>query len=117
MAHGRTGVIVHRIMYATFTTIEVLGMVHTTVFGPSIVRINVGGDTTNWYAAVPDTAKVTVFVLVVVDVVVMEIVFGAASPTGHESISGMYVTPATGVGVSVITLASVGAALGVTVTT
>ena len=48
VAHGRAGVIVHRIVYATFTTMDVFGMVHTTVFGPSIVRTNVGGDTTNW---------------------------------------------------------------------
>ena len=79
----------HRIVYATFTTMEVFGMVHTTVFGPSIVRTNVGGDTTNWYAAVPDTAKVTVFVLVVVDVVVMEMVFGAASPDAHVRDAGL----------------------------
>ena len=47
MAHGRVGVIVHRIVYATFTTMAVFGMVHATVFGTSMVRANVGAVGTN----------------------------------------------------------------------
>ena len=53
----------------------------------------------------------------VVDVVVTEIVFAALSPADHERDAGLYVTPVTAVGVNVMTLASVGPALGVTVTT
>ena len=53
----------------------------------------------------------------VVDVVVTEIVFAALSPADHERDAGLYVTPVTAVGVSVIALASVGPALGVTVMT
>ena len=56
------------------------------------------------------------FVLDVVDIVVTEMVFGAVSPVFHESIAGMYVTPATAVGVSVMG-PDVGAPLGVTVMT
>ena len=117
VAHGRIGVIVHRIVYATFTTRAVFGMVHATVFGPSMMTEKVGAVVTNWYTAVPDCVRVTVFVLDVVIVVVTEMVFAALSPADHERDAGLYVTPVTAVGVSVIALASVGPALGVTVMT
>ena len=35
VAHGRFGVIVHRIVYATLTTMAIFEMVHATVFGPT----------------------------------------------------------------------------------
>ena len=44
---------------------------------------------TNWAAAVPDSARVTVFVLDVVDVVVTEIVFPALSPDAHVRDAGL----------------------------
>jgi len=47
VAHGRIGVIVHRIVYATFTTMAVFGVMHATVFGTSMVRTNVGAVATN----------------------------------------------------------------------
>ena len=65
------------------TTMDVFGMVHATVFGVSMVRENVGGVVTNWYAAVPVGIRVTGFVLGVIDVVVTEIVFAVASPDVH----------------------------------
>ena len=99
------------------TTMDVFGMVHATVFATSMVRENVGGVVTNWYAAVPVGIRVTGFVLGVIDVVVTEIVFAALSPADHERDAGLYVTPVTGVGVSVMTQPPVGAVLGVTVTT
>ena len=117
MGHGTFGVIVHRIVYATFTTMVVFGMVHATVFGPSIMTVKVGAVVTYWATAVPVGVRVTTFVLAVTDVVVTEIVFAALSPADHERDAGLYVTPVTAVGVSVIALASVGPALGVTVTT
>ena len=43
VAHGRSGVIVHRIVYATFTTMKVLGMVHATLFGPGVTGLGVKG--------------------------------------------------------------------------
>ena len=43
----------------------------------------------NWAAAVPDSARVTVFVLDVVDVVVTEIVFAALSPDTHVRDAGL----------------------------
>ena len=83
MAHGRIGVIVHRIVYATFTTMVVFGMVHATVFGPSIMTVKVGAGVTYWATAVPVGVRVTTFVLGVTDVVVTEIVFAVASPDAH----------------------------------
>ena len=74
------GVIVHRIVYATFTTMVVFGMVHATVFGPSMMTENVVAVVTYWVAAVPVGVRVTTFVLAVVVVVVTEMVFAAAFP-------------------------------------
>ena len=124
MAHGRADVIVHRIVYGMPTTNAVFGIVHATVFAGSMVRENWRAETdvTYWYAAVPDSVRVTVFVLDVVDVVVTEIVCAVLSPDArgnafHVRDAGLYVTPVTAVGVSVTTHPPVGAALGVTVTT
>ena len=49
----------------------------------------VGAVAPNWAAAVPDSVRVTVFVLDVVDVVVTEIVFAALSPDAHEKNAGL----------------------------
>ena len=106
----------HRIVYATFTTMEVLGMVHATVFGPSMMTENVVAVVTYWATAVPVGVRVTTFVLAVVDVVVTEMVFAAASPDAHVRNVGLKSTPETGVGVSVMVVPAVGKALGVTVT-
>ena len=83
MAHGRIGVIVHRIVYSTFTTMAVFGVVHATVFGTSIMTVKVGAVVTYWTTAVPVGVRVTTFVLAVTDVVVTEIVFAVASPDAH----------------------------------
>ena len=49
----------------------------------------VGAVATNWAAAVPDSVRVTVFVLDVVDIVVTEIVFAALSPDTHVRDAGL----------------------------
>ena len=79
VAHGRSGVIVHRIVYATFTTIAVFGMVHATVFGPSMMTRKVVA-VSYWATADPVGVRVTTFILAVGDVVVTVIVFAAVSP-------------------------------------
>ena len=58
------------------------------VLASSMVTEKVGA-VTNWAAAVPDSARVTVFVLDVVDIVVTEIVFAALSPDAHVSDAGL----------------------------
>ena len=83
MGHGRIGVIVHRIVYATFTTMAAFGMVHATVFGTSIMTEKVGAVVAYWATAVPVGVRVTTFVLAAPDVVVTEIVFAVASPDAH----------------------------------
>ena len=47
-ALGSSGVMQQVIPYTTPVMSAVFGMEHVTVFGPSIARTNVGGDTTNW---------------------------------------------------------------------
>ena len=42
LQHGTVGVIVHRIVYVTFTTMAFFGMVHATVFAP-LSGTGVGG--------------------------------------------------------------------------
>ena len=59
------------------------------VLATSMVTEKVGAVATNWSAAVPDSARVTVFVLDVVDIVVTEIVFAALSPDPHVSDAGL----------------------------
>ena len=59
------------------------------VLATSMVTEKVGALGTNWAAAVPDSARVTVFVLDVVDVVVTEIVFAALSPDTHVRDAGL----------------------------
>ena len=59
------------------------------VLATSMMTVKVGAVATNWAAAVPDSARVTVFVLDVVDVVVTEIVFAALSPDAHVSDAGL----------------------------
>ena len=59
------------------------------VLATSMVTEKVGAVATNWAAAVPDSARVTVFVLDVVDVVVTEIVFAALSPDAHVRDAGL----------------------------
>ena len=86
------------------------------VGGTTILRTNVGAVVTNWFVAVPDSVRVTVLVLAVVDVVVTEIVFAALSPADHERDVGLYVTPGTAVGVSLMLAPTRGGLLGSTVT-
>ena len=59
------------------------------VLATSMMTEKVGAVATNWAAAVPDSARVTVFVLDVVDVVVTEIVFAALSPDTHVRDAGL----------------------------
>ena len=59
------------------------------VLATSMVTKKVGAVATNWAAAVPDSARVTVFVFDVVDVVVTEIVFAALSPDAHVRDAGL----------------------------
>ena len=59
------------------------------VLATSMVTEKVGAVATNWAAAVPDSARVTVFVLDVVDIVVTEIVFAALSPDTHVRDAGL----------------------------
>ena len=68
---------------------DAFGMVHATIFGKSMMTVKVGAVATNWAAAVPDSVRVTVFVLDVVDVVVTEIVFAALSPDPHVRDAGL----------------------------
>ena len=77
------------IPYTTPVTSEVFKMVHVTVFGQSMMTVKVGAVATNWAAAVPDSVRVTVFVLDVVDVVVTEIIFAALSPDAHVRDAGL----------------------------
>ena len=56
------------------------------VLATSMMTEKVGAVATNWAAAVPDSVRVTVFVLDVVDIVVTEIVFAALSPDAHVRI-------------------------------
>ena len=116
MAHGKIGVIVHRIVYATLTTMAVFGMVHAAVFGPSVMTEKVVAVVTYWATAVPVGVRVTTFVLAVGDVVVTESVFAAASPDAHVRNAGMKDTPETAVAVSLMSFVDVGEALGVTET-
>ena len=59
------------------------------VLATSMMTEKVGAVATNWAAAVPDSARVTVFVLDVVDVVVTVIVFAALSPDAHVRDAGL----------------------------
>ncbi len=59
------------------------------VLATSIMTEKAGAVATNWATAVPDSARVTVFVLDVVDVVVTEIVFAALSPDVHVRDAGL----------------------------
>ena len=59
------------------------------VLATSMVTEKVGAVATNWAAAVPDSARVTVFVLDVVDIVVTVIVFAALSPDTHVRDAGL----------------------------
>ena len=69
------------------------GVIRTVVAGhvlaTSMMTEKVGAVDTNWAAAVPDSARVTVFELDVVNVVVTEIVFAALSPDAHETGPGL----------------------------
>ena len=59
------------------------------VLATSMMTEKVGAVDTNWAAAVPDSARVTVFELDVVNVVVTEIVFAALSPDAHVRDAGL----------------------------
>ena len=59
------------------------------VLATSMVTEKVGAVATNWAAAVPDSVRVTVFVLDVVDIVVTVNVFAALSPDANVGDAGM----------------------------